>query len=184
MSDLPTTEEHTDLPELDEEFPVNIKEAVLKGFVDASHGTDFRKMRSITGLIFTFCGGAVVYRSKTQSLTAGSSTEAELIGAYTAGKIARYLRFILKQLGFIQIGPTPIYIDNLSALKIINDNTSPTERTRHMDIRFFGLQDWREDGDISMIHIKGTLNPADDETKSLGWVLHARHCRRSMGHYG
>ena len=76
MSDLPTTEEHTDLPELDEEFPVNINEAVLKGFVDASHGTDFRKMRSITGLIFTFCGGAVVYRSKTQSLTAGSSTEA------------------------------------------------------------------------------------------------------------
>ena len=79
MSDLPTTEEHTDLPELDEEFPVNINEAVLKGFVDASHGTDFRKMRSITGLIFTFCGGAVVYRSKTQSSTAGSSTETELI---------------------------------------------------------------------------------------------------------
>ena len=94
------------------------------------------------------------------------------------------MRFILKQLGFAQTDPTPIYIDNLSALKIINDNTSPTERTRHMDLRFFGLQDWKEEGDISLVHIKGTINPADDKTKSLGWVLHSRHCRRSMGHFG
>ena len=41
-----------------------------------------------------------------------------------------------------------------------------TERTRHMDLRFFGLQDWREEGDISLIHIKGTMNQADDKTKS------------------
>ena len=90
----------------------------------------------------------------------------------------------MKQLHFEQIEPTPVYIDNLSALKIINDNTAPTERTRHMDIRFFALQDWREDGDIKMIHIKGTLNSADDLTKGLGWVLHSQHCRRHMGHFG
>ena len=90
----------------------------------------------------------------------------------------------MKQLHFEQTEPTPVYIDNLSALKIINDNTTPTERTRHMDIRFFALQDWREDGDIKMIHIKDTLNIADDLTKGLGWVLHSRHCRRLMGHFG
>ena len=90
----------------------------------------------------------------------------------------------INQLHFEQTEPTPVYIDNLSALKIINDNTAPTERTRHMDIRFFALQDWREDGDIKMIHIKGTLNSADDLTKGLGWVLYSRHCRRHMGHFG
>ena len=85
--------------------------------------------------------------------------------------------------GFEQRGPTIIYIDNMSALKIINDNTSPTERTRHMDIRFFQVQDWRLDGDIIMKHIPGILNPSDDLTKPLGWVLHSRHCRRIMGHF-
>ena len=77
-----------------------------------------------------------------------------------------------------------MHIDNLPALQIINENTSPTERSRHMDIRFFSLQDWRQEGDLVMVHIKGTLNMSDDLTKSLGWVLHARHCRRMMGHYG
>ena len=53
-----------------------------------------------------------------------------------------------------------------------------------MDIRFFSLQDWRQEGNLVMVHIKGTLNMSDDLTKSLGWVLHARHCRCMMGHYG
>ena len=34
-----------------------------------------------------------------------------------------------------------------------------------------------------MEHLPGILNPSDDLTKPLGWVLHARHARRSMGHY-
>ena len=80
-------------------------------------------------------------------------------------------------------GPTKIYINNQSALKIINDNQSPTVRTRHMDIRYFCIQDWKENGDILMHHIPGIINPSDDLTKPLGWVLHSRHCRRIMGHH-
>ena len=90
----------------------------------------------------------------------------------------------MKQLHFEQIKPTPVYIDNLSALKIANDNTAPTEQTCHMDICFFALQDWREDGDIKMIHTKGTLNSAGDLTKGLGYVFHSQHCCCHMGHFG
>ena len=63
-------------------------------------------------------GGAIVYKSKTQSLTADSSTEAEFIAAHAAAKIARYLRMLLKQLGYEQKDPTPIHIDNLPALRM------------------------------------------------------------------
>ena len=34
-----------------------------------------------------------------------------------------------------------------------------------------------------MEHLPGILNPSDDLTKPLGWVLHARHARRSMEHH-
>ena len=45
----------------------------------------------------------------------------------------------------------------------MNDNCSPTERTRHiMDLRFFSIQDWREAGDIIMAYISGVLNPIDN----------------------
>ena len=43
-------------------------------------------------------------------------------------------------------------------------------------IRFFAIQDWKEEGDLKMVHIPSTLNPSDDLTKPLGWVLHSRHC--------
>ena len=73
----------------------------------------------------------------------------------------------MKQLGYEQKDPTPIHIDNLPALKMIDDNNSPTECTRHIDVRYFQLQDWRVDGDIIMVHIKGILNLSDAETKLL-----------------
>jgi hypothetical protein len=72
-------------------------------------------------------------------------------------------------------GPTVLYEDNASAIRVINNNR-PTERSRHIDIAWFAIQDWRAAGDIVLKHIKGTLNPSDDLTKALGWILHApRH---------
>ena len=104
----------------------------------------------------------MVYKSKTQSLTAGSSTEAEFIVVHVAAKIT-----------YEQKSPTPIHIDNMSALQIINNNISPTEQTRHLDIRYFAIQDWRETGDIIMEHIPGILNPNNNRAKPFGYVLYA-----------
>jgi hypothetical protein len=75
-----------------------------------------------------------------------------------------------------------LLIDNLAALNMINENR-PTTRARHIEIQHFAIQEWREQGDLIMEHIAGTINPSDDLTKALGWILHARHARRSMGHY-
>ena len=107
----------------------------------------------------------------------------EFIATHTAAKIAKYLCMILKQLGYEQNKPTPIHIDNLSALQIINNSTSPTEQMRHLNIQYFAIQDWREAGDIIMNHISGILNPSNDMTKPLGYILHTSHCRQIMGHY-
>ena len=119
------------------------------GFVDATHVNDLCNRRSTTGLVYTFCGGVIFYESKTKFLSAGSSAETEFIAAHTAAKISQYLRMILKQLGFEKTSPTPIHINNMSALKIINENKS-ANRTRHNDIRYFAIQYWRENGDIIM----------------------------------
>ena len=57
-------------------------------FVDAAYANDHCTRRSTSSLAFTLCGVAIVYKSKTQSLTAVSSTEAEFIAAFdAAGKI-------------------------------------------------------------------------------------------------
>ena len=88
----------------------------------------------------------------------------------------------MHELGFPQTAATPIFIDNESAIKMINAR-QPTSRSRHISIRYFVIQDWKESGDIITKHILGILNASDDLTKPLGWVLHSRHARRIMGHY-
>ena len=90
---------------------------------------------------------------------------------------------VLKQLlGYEQHGLTSIHIDNMLALKIINENMLPTEQTRHIDIQYFTIQDWREDSTIIMQHIPGIINPSNDLTKPLSNVLHESHFRCIMGH--
>ena len=48
----------------------------------------------------------------------------------------------MKQLGYKQTSLTSIYIDNASAMQMINNNTTPTENCRHVDIHCWALQDW------------------------------------------
>ena len=146
--------------------------------------TDLRRRRSITVFTFIYYGGANVYRCKTQSITAGSNCESEFIAAYSLCKLIFYVRHILKLSCFNQTESTPGYNDNLSALEMINDNNTSVEQIRHMGIRLFSLQDLRETGNIKLFHIRTTFNTSDVPTKGLGWVLHSRHCRRYMGHFG
>jgi hypothetical protein len=155
----------------------------LTGYVDAAHGNDLTRRRSTTGYGFMLAGGVIAYRCKTQTITATSSTEAEFIAAVSAAKVAKYLRSILRELGFSQKGPTVLYEDYESCIKMINASV-PTERSRHIDISYFAIQDWKSAGDILLRHIPGILNASDTMTKAVGWILHNRHARRLMGHYG
>jgi hypothetical protein len=155
----------------------------LAGYVDAAHATDLVTRRSITGLVFMFCGGPLAYKSKIQSTVSTSSTEAEFLAAVHAAKIAKNLRSILLELGYPQLGPTTLFEDNAAAILMVNANR-PTPRARHIDIQHFALQEWKAAKEIVLSHIPGVINSADSLTKSLGSTLHHRHVRRLMGHYG
>jgi hypothetical protein len=135
--------------------------------VDASHANDLRLRRSTTGYVFTLAAGVIAYRSKTQSITATSSTEAEFIMAVAAAKVAKYLRFIFSQLGFPQHSPTILYEDNKFTIKMVNAGR-PTKRSCHIDIQFFTTQDWKRAGHIVLEHIAGVINPSDALTKNAG----------------
>ena len=102
-------------------------------FVDAAHATHIPTRRSVTGMAFMLCGGAIVFRTKLQSCVATSSTEAEFYAAVLAAKAAKYLRSVLAELGVPQDGPTPLYEYNLACIALINAR-KPTERSCHIDV--------------------------------------------------
>ena len=154
----------------------------LSCFVDAAHANDLRNRRSTTGFGCFLGGGVIAYRCKMQTVVATSSTEAEFIAAVSAAKTVKYLRMILSDLGFTPTGPTVIFEDNQSAIHMVNSG-KPTDRSRHIDIAYFAIQDWKARGDIVMQHIAGIINPSDCLTKPVGWILHARHSHRLMGFF-
>ena len=63
------------------------------------------------------------------------------------------------------------------------NESRPAPRARHIEIQHFAIQEWRNKGDIALRHCPGVINISDDLTKPLGWVLHARHARRGVGHF-
>ncbi len=154
----------------------------LLACLDAAHATDIVSRRSVTGIVLFFCCAAIAWKSRVQPIVATSSTEAEFYAAVTMAKLVKYLCYILKELDSLRPGPTRLLIDNVAALHMINEDR-PTPRARHIEIQHFAIQEWRKQGDLVMEHLSGVLNPSDDLTKPLGWVLHSRHARRSMGHY-
>ena len=46
-------------------FNINLNQPILIGFVDSDQANNLHKHCSTTGLVFTFCGGTIVYKSKT-----------------------------------------------------------------------------------------------------------------------
>ncbi|KAH9762146.1 Integrase catalytic domain-containing protein [Citrus sinensis] len=72
------------------------------GFVDSDSATDNDRRRSITGFVFTMCGGAISWKSSLQSAVALSTTEAEYIALTEAVKEAIWLtgmHFIRDEIG-------------------------------------------------------------------------------------
>ena len=153
---------------------------ILLGFMDADWAQDLQNRKSVSGIAMFFAGAVVYYKTKYQPTIAHSSTEAEFMSACDAGKISLYLRSILDELGIDQRMATVLYEDNQGALMMGNAQM-PTKRTRHMDIKYFSIQQWIEE-DLLVLHdIESTNNVADAFTKQLGRILFNKHYDTIMG---
>ena len=73
-------------------------------------------------------------------------------------------------------------VNNEAAIAMINTNQS-TMCACHIEIQYFAFQEWRAKKELIMWHIPRIINPSDDMTKALGWVLHSQHPYHGIGHY-
>ena len=152
----------------------------IRAAVDSDFGNDTTHRKSVTGINIKIAGGSVHYKTRFQSTTALSSTEAEFTAACDAAKSILYVRSILSDLGIAQEHATTLYEDNQGALLMANSG-QPTKRTRHMDIKYFALQDWVDQDLITLKRIDTSDNEADTLTKCVGRTLFYRHNDFIMG---
>ena len=152
----------------------------LHAYVDSNHASDCTHRRSVSGYHVKLAGGAVFYKSQVQSIVAQSSTEAEFIAAAEAGKQILYLRTIMEQIGLPQNKATVLFEDNQGAL-LMAQAGQPTKRTKHIDIKYFAIQDWVDRDLLTFRHIATTDNSSDALTKATPRTLFYRHNNHIMG---
>ena len=75
---------------------------VLEGYCDSDYAADKEKRRSTSGVVFTFGGNTISWRSSLQKVVALSSTEAEYMALTDAAKEAVWLKGLVSELGFPQ----------------------------------------------------------------------------------
>ena len=146
----------------------------LFGYADSDWAMDTTHRRSISGIIYKLSGGPVAWKCRVQTVVAHSSTEAELICAADAGRMALCMRSILDEVGVPQRHATVLYEDNQGAVLVANAGQS-TKHTRHIDIKTFAIQDWVEQDLLLLEKIETKLNAADLTTKQLGRQPFLRH---------
>jgi hypothetical protein len=83
-------------------------------------------------------GGTIAHKRKFQPTVAGSSTEAEFMAVYDAGKMILFVRSILWDLGIPQEVAMLLYEDN-DACTAMGNAQKPTPRMQHIDIKYFSL---------------------------------------------
>lgn len=95
-----------------------------------------------------------------------STTEAEFVAATSCACQAIWLRKLSEVLGYHQQGPTTVYCDNVSAIKL-SKNPVLHGRSKHIDVRYHFLRDLCKDGVIDIIHCSSENQIADIMTKPL-----------------
>ena len=98
---------------------------------------------STTGYVFTFCGGAVCWRSKNKTIIANSTMEAELIVLASASEEANWLRNLLFQIPYFEksIPHILIHCDCTAAIgrvqnRYYNDKSRRIRR-KHNNVRSY-----------------------------------------------
>lgn len=146
-------------------FDGNVQPAI--GWSDSNWGGEEGSDRkSTTGYVFIFAGGANIWRSVKQTTVARSSAVAEIVALDEAVKTALWLRKLHKGLDIGNGAPIKIHEDNAAAIAISTKNRR-TKRTRHIDIKYFAINDDVEKKRIEVAPVASADNIADIFTKGL-----------------
>ena len=83
-----------------------------------------------------------------------------------------YLRRLLEEIGYPQVGATLIWEDNKAAILAAEGETSSAGRMKHVDIKFRFLAEKIKEGVLRIRYRPTDLNYADLMTKSLTPLKH------------
>ena len=125
--------------------------------------------------------GVIHAKCSKQKLDTKSSTESEVVGASDYIGYTLYIKWFLKEQGYV-LKHNIFYQDNMSAIKMEkNDRQSCGEKSRHIHIRYIFIKDVLARENIEVVHCPTERMIADYFTKPLQGSLFLAHRNRLLG---
>ena len=144
---------------------------ILTRYCDSDFAANKNDRRSVTCYLIRLNGSTIAWKSKKQSLTTLSSTEAEYVALSQCACELKFLFQLLNELGVSLQIPIVIHEDNAGTLFIVN-NPMVGQRTKNIDTRYHFVRELVEENILQVIHISTDSNPADLFTNNLGQEKH------------
>jgi KUP system potassium uptake protein len=155
--------------------------AESKSWVDAAYAVH-DDMKSHTGGATSLGRGAIMCKSTKQKLNTKSSTEAKVVGSSDYLPNTIWTRMFLAEQGY-ELTENIFYQDNHSAIQLEkNGRASCGQKSRHINIRYFFMQDRFESEGISVVYCPTDEMLADFFTKPLQGSLFRKFRAVLLGH--
>ena len=139
----------------------------LFGATDASFAMDPISRKSHGGYINFINHGAVSWKSGLQPIVTLSSCEAEYVALCAAVCEVKYIRSLMRDLGYPQDDASLVWEDNKAAILIAENECSSAGRSKHIDVKFKFVAQAIAEGVVRIRYISTNLNFADLFTKPL-----------------
>ena len=158
----------------------SLEDLCVYGYADASFAIH-HDYKSQSGLFITCGQGALYVKSNVQKLNTKSSSESELVALSDGSGQVLWTRDYLIFQGY-ELGPAVIYQDNMSTISLIKRGNPASEKTRHINIRYFFLKDRIESGEVKIEYMNTNNMIADVLTKPLQGAQFAKLRDALLGH--
>lgn len=148
------------------ELRLHLKDiGVLQAYIDASYGVHTHNGRSHSGQCITMGEGFFYANSGAQKIVCKSSAEAEIVALSDQASTLLYFKAFLEAQG--HVFDTTIKEDNTATIKMIQNGRPMSNRSRHINIRYFFLKERVDNGEIKIVHVRTADQVADILTKPL-----------------
>ncbi len=146
-----------------------VKELKLFGFCDASYNLDNDGFSRLGGCFYVSPESCSIdCFSKKDRTVSHSSTEAEIKAIDFAIRQIEVIRELLKELNHEQTEPTVLFVDNRSAIEILNSLRSKSE-LKHISLRIAYIREMINKRIVEICFVPSEENVADIFTKPLAF---------------
>ena len=139
---------------------------MLLGYSDADYAGCTATARSTSGMVITYQGLPIYWRSKRQPIVTVSTAESELVALTETALQTQWLHMLLEE-DFRFNVQNKLLCDNRATTRIAEDPICST-KTRHIEVRYKKVQEYVDNKKTEVEWIPTSKQKADAFTKALG----------------